>query len=95
MYIRIGDNSAAERIVLQVIQHPIHLIHHAFLIPALYSDLIAIGLSNGTGLVSPLVPHMTVQIMNISGFFLINPQNLIHAAFQGCLSQGDCRKFFS
>ena len=81
MDISIGNDSAAEGVVLQVIQHPVHLIHHAFFILTLHTDLIAVGLSNGTGLICPLIPDMAVQIMDIGGFPLIDPQNLIHTAF--------------
>ena len=64
------------------VEHPVHLIHVAFFIMALHADLVAVGLSDGARLIRPLVPDMAVQIMDIIGLFLINPQNLIHAALK-------------
>ena len=92
-YIGICHNPAAVGILLQIEKHPIHLIHIALPVMALHADLIAVSLADGTGLVGPLVPDMAVQIMNIVGFLLVNPENFIHTALKPRSSKRQRRKF--
>ena len=77
MHIEIGHDPTAERIVFQIVDHPIGLIHHPLLILMFYAHLIAVGLSDGSVLVRPGIPDMTVKVMNIVGFFLPDPKHFI------------------
>ena len=80
MDVNICHDPAAERIVFQVIDHTIHLIHHAFLILMLHTQLIAVGLADGTVFIRPLIPDVAVKIVNIVGLLLPDPQHLIRCA---------------
>ena len=60
MHIDIRHDPAAVRIVLQIIDHTIDLIHHSLFILMLYLHLIAVGFSDGTVLICPAVPDVTV-----------------------------------
>ena len=78
MYINIGHDPSAVRIVLKIKKYPVHLIHHSFFILMFHTQLIAVGFSDGAVLICPAVPDMAVKIMDIVGFLLPDPQNLIH-----------------
>jgi hypothetical protein len=80
MIVNAADDAAAERIIFEIVQDPVRLVEHSFLVTALDADLIAVSLTDGTVLISPLIPDVRFQIMNIVGFALPDPQNLIHAA---------------
>ena len=92
MYIEIGHNPAAVRIVFQVINHPVHLIHHSFLILMLYTHLVTIGFADGTAFVRPAVPDVAFQFMDVIGFLLPDPQKLIHTALNGRPPESKGRK---
>ena len=79
MHINICHDPAAEGIILQIIDYPVHLIHHAFLILMLHTKLVSISLPNGTLLICPAVPDMAVKIMDIIGFLLPDPEDFIHS----------------
>ena len=79
MHVNIGHNSAAERIIFQIIDHSVYLIHHSFLILMFHTKLISICLADRTALICPAVPDMAVKIMNIVGFLLPDPKYLIHS----------------
>ena len=93
MHINIRHDTAAVRIVLQIIDHSVHLIHHALFVLMLYTHLITISLADGTVLIRPFIPDRTVQIMDIVGFALPDPQHLIRGALDGRLAEGQRRKF--
>ena len=93
MHINICHNTTAVRIVFQIIDHAVYLIHHAFLILMLYAHLISICFSDGTGLIRPFVPHMTVKIIDIVRFLLPDPEHLICTALNRSSAQGQCREF--
>ena len=78
MYINIGHDPSAVRIVLKIKKNPVHLIHHSLFILMFHTQLIAVGFSDGAVLICPAVPDMAVKIMDIVGFLLPDPQNLIH-----------------
>ncbi|MPM97055.1 hypothetical protein SDC9_144228 [bioreactor metagenome] len=44
----------------------------------LYSQLIAVGLPDGPGLIGPLVPNLRVQVADIVRLLLPDPQKLVH-----------------
>ena len=92
MHIQTGENPAAVWIVLQVVKHPVHLVHHPFLIRMFHTQLIAVCLSNGTRLICPAVPDMAVQFMDIIGLLLPDPQKLIKSTANPCSAKGHCRK---
>ena len=93
MDINIGHDTPAEGIVLQVIDDPVHLIHHPFLILMLYAQLVTVGFADGAVLVGPLIPDMAVQIMDVIGLLLPDPENFIGTALQGGPAQGQQGEF--
>lgn len=88
MHIDIGHDTAAEGIILQVVDHTIHLIHHPLLILVLHPHLITVCLADGPLFIRPLVPDVAVQVMNIVGLLLPNPQHLVRGVLQGSAPQG-------
>ena len=94
MHIDVSHDPTAVRIVFKIVKHPVHLIHHAFFVLMLYTQLVAIGLADGTVFVCPAVPDMAAQIFNIVGFFLPDPEDLVKSVFEACLSQGQGGEFF-
>ena len=76
--IDIGHDPPGRGIVLQVIDHPVHLVKHAFLILVLDAQLIAIGLTDGTIRSCPLIPHMAAQVLDAIGLLLPDPKQFIH-----------------
>ena len=93
VYINIRHDTTAVRIVLQIIDHTIHLIHHPFFVLMFHLHLITIGFSDRTILISPAVPDMTVQIINIIRLLLPDPEHLIHTALDPGSSKSQCREF--
>ena len=93
MHVNICHNTTAIRIILQIINHAVYLVHHAFFILVLYAHLISISLSDRTVFIRPTVPDMTVKIIDIIRFLLPDPQKLIRTAFDCCSSKCQCRKF--
>ena len=65
MHINIGHNTAAVWIILQIIKNTVYLIHHAFFVLMLHTQLITIRFSNGAILVSPAIPDMAVKVMDV------------------------------
>ena len=59
--------------MLKVVQHAVHLIEVTLGIMALLPNLIPVGLADGAGLVGPLIPNMTVEVMHVIGLLLIDP----------------------
>ena len=52
------------------------------------AQLVAVGLADGAGLVGPLVPDVGVQILNVVGLLLPDPQQLVHRGFGGAGREG-------
>ena len=88
-HIGVRHNAATVRRVLKVVQHAVHLIEVALGIVALLANLIAVGLADRTGLVSPFIPDMAVEVMHVIGLLLINPQNLVHGRLKRRTTQGE------
>ncbi len=85
MHIYIGHDPSAERIVFQIVNHPVYLIHHAFFVLMLNPQLIAVRLAYRTVLVRPLVPDMAVKILYVVGFLLPYPEDFVGSAFDSRL----------
>ena len=92
MHINIRHNTAAEGIVLQIIDHPVHLIHHPLFVLMLHTHLITVSLANRTTLVCPFIPDMAVQIIHIVGFALPYPQHFVSRALKSRPAQCHDRK---
>ena len=93
-HIGICHDPAAERIVFEIINDPVHLVKLALFINTLLPNLIAVGFSDRAGLVSPLVPDVAVKVMDVIALFLIYPENLIGCALKGGFSQSHYWKLF-
>ena len=65
MHINVRHDPAGKGIVLEVIDHAVHLIEHSFLILMLYTQLIAVCLADAAVLIRPLVPDMAVQVVDV------------------------------
>ena len=92
MYINIRHNPAAVGIILQIVNHPVHLVHHPLTVLMLYAHLIPVSLPNRTFLVSPAVPNMAVQLINIIRLLLPDPKQLVHTALDPRPAQRKRRK---
>ena len=92
MVVQAGEDPAGGGVVLQIPQHLVHLVHVPLGIVVLHPQLIAVCLSDGARLIRPGVPDMAVQVMDIVGLLLPDPQQLVHRGSQILLPHGDDRE---
>ena len=88
MVIEVGHDPPGGRVVLQVIEHPVHLVEHPLGVLVLHPQLIAVGLADGAVFIGPGVPDMAVQVVDVVGLLLPDPQQLVHRALEGHLPDG-------
>ena len=88
MHINVGHDAAGKRIVFQIVDYPVHLVHHAFLILVLDSELIAVCLADGAVLIRPFIPDVAVQVMNVVGLLLPYPEDFIRGTLECRPAQG-------
>ena len=93
MHIDVRHDPPAVRVVLQVVDHPVHLVHHALFVLVLHLHLVSVGFSDGTVGIRPTVPDVAVQVMDIAGLLLPDPQHFIGTAFDPGAPKRQCRKF--
>ena len=79
--IDIGHDAPGGGVVLEIIEHPVHLVHLPLGIAVLDGELVAVGLADGAGLVRPLVPDVGIGVMDVVGFLLPDPEKLVHRRF--------------
>ena len=89
----IGHDAAGGGVVLQVVEHPVHLVHVPLGIVVFHGELIAVGLADRAGLVGPLVPDVGVQVVNVVGLLLPDPQQLVHRRLPVGAAQGQNGEF--
>ena len=77
----------------EVVQNPVHLIHLPLRVAVLHPQLVAVGFADGTVLIRPLIPDVGVQIPNVVGFLLPNPQKFLHGGFPIGAPQGQDGEF--
>ena len=77
----IGQDAAGGGVVLQVIQHPIHLVEHALLVLVLDAQLVTVGLADGAVRSRPFVPDVAAQVADAVGLLLPDPQQFVHSCF--------------
>ena len=65
MNINIGQNSSALGIMFKVIKHSVNLIHIALFIMMLYAHLIAVCFADASVFISPCVPDIASQVIDI------------------------------
>ena len=94
-HIRVGHDAATVRCVLKIVQHSVHLVEIALGIMALLANLVPVGLADGAGLVGPLIPNMAVEVMDVIGLLLIDPQNLVHRRLKRRAAQGERRELLA
>ena len=82
MNVNVGYYATAVRVVLKVVQHAVDLVEQTFLVDVFYAQLIAVGFADTARFVRPTVPNVTVQVVNVVGFFLPNPQQLVHGGLE-------------
>ena len=85
----IRQDAAAGRVVLQVVQHPVHLVHLPLGILMLHRQLIAVGLADGAVLIGPAVPDMPAEIMDVVGLLLPYPQQLVDTRLEVRSADGE------
>ena len=93
--VEIGEDAAAGGIVLQVVQHTIHLIHLTLRVLVLHAQLIAVGLADGSVFIGPAVPDVAPQVVDIVGLLLPNPEKLVDAGLEVCPPQGQDGEFLT
>ena len=86
--VNIREDAAAGRVVLQVVEHPIHLIHVPLGVVVLYGELVAVGLADGAVFVGPAVPNVATEVVNIIGLLLPDPQKLVDTGFEIGAAEG-------
>ena len=73
MDIHVGDDPPAVRVVLQVVQHPVHLVELAFGVLVPDPHLVTVRFTDGTVFIGPTVPYVAVQVPDIVGLLLPYP----------------------
>ena len=89
----VRQNPAGGGVVLQIVDHPVNLVEHAFLVLVPDAQLVAVGLADGAVLSHPFVPDMAAQVCDAVRLFLPDPQQLVHGAFPVGAPQGHDGKF--
>ena len=91
--IDVCHDSAGRRIVFQIPEDLVHLIHISFGIVVFYPKLIAVCFSNGAVLICPGIPYTGTKIMHVIALFLPDPQKLVNGGLP--VRPADCenRKF--
>ena len=79
--------AAAERVVLEVIENSVNLVEVALGIVVLDSELIAVCLADAAVLVSPSVPDVPLEVVDVVRFFLPYPEQLVRCALDKGLSE--------
>ena len=77
VHIDVCHDTAAERIVLQIVDDPVDLVEHALFVFVLNAHLIAVSLADSAVLVLPLVPYMGGKIRDAVRLFLPDPEHLL------------------
>ena len=78
MIVGVGHDTAAVRVVIQVVQHLVHLIEISLGVVVLHAELIAVRLADGAVFVRPGVPDMGRKVSHTVGFLLVYPEYLIN-----------------
>ena len=86
--IDIGQDPPGSRVVLQIVEHPVHLVKHPLFVLVLDPQLVAVGLADGAVRTGPLIPDMAAQVRDPVGFLLPDPQQFIHGALPIGPAQG-------
>ena len=87
MDIYVCQYTAAERVVLEVIENSVNLVEVALGIVVLDSELIAVCLADAAVLVSPSVPDVPLEVVDVVRFFLPYPKQLVRCALDKGLSE--------
>ena len=90
----VGKNASRLRIVFEVVKHPVYLVEFALGIYAFDAELVAVCLADRTRFVSPTVPNMRIEVVDIVALFLPNPQNFVYCGFESGASKRDNGEFF-
>ena len=93
MYIQIRHDPAAVWMILKVIDHPVDLVKHPLLICMLHSHLVTVCFPDRTLFVRPAVPDMALQVMDVVGLPLPDPQHLVRTALDRRPSKRQRREF--
>ena len=88
-----GEDAAALGVVLQIVEHPVHLVEVALGVVVLLGQLIAVGLADGAVFVGPGVPDVAAQLGDPVGFLLPDPEQLVDGGLVIGPAQGHDRKF--
>ena len=92
--INIRQDAAGGRVVLQVVEHAVHLVEFTLGILVLDAELVAVGLADRAGLVGPLIPDVAAQVVDVVRLLLPDPQQLVHGGLPVGAPQRQQRKFF-
>ena len=83
-----GEDPPGPGLVLQVVEHPVHLVHVPLRVVVLHPQLVAVGLPDGAALVRPGVPDAAVEVVDVVGLLLPDPQQLVQRGLEGHPSDG-------
>ena len=75
--------------MLQIPQNLVHLVHVPLRVVVLHPQLVTVGLADGAVLIRPGVPHVAVQVMDIVGLLLPDPEELVHRRLEVLSADSD------
>ena len=64
--------------MLKVINHPVHLVKFALGVLVPDGQLITVSFADGAVFICPLIPDVAVEIVDIVGFLLPDPQQFVN-----------------
>ena len=79
--------------MLKVINHPVHLVKFALGVLVPDGQLITVSFADGAVFICPLIPDVAVEIVDIVGFLLPDPQQFVNTGFEICAPDGQNGKF--
>ena len=90
--VQIRQDAPAVPVILEAPEDVVHLVHLALPEPVFLSHLVAVGLSDGSLFIGPLVPHVALQISQPVGLLLPYPQHLVCRQLDGGRTQRERRE---
>lgn len=79
----------------EIVQDTVHLVEVALLVVRLLRDLIPVRLADRTRFIGPLIPDMGIEVVDVVGLLLVDPQDLVHRGLESGAAQRQRRELLA
>lgn len=79
MTVHVGQDGPAHGTVRQVMENSLHLVAPGVAVAGLLADLVTVGLTDAAALIRPGVPDVGIQVVDVIGALLVDPEDLIQS----------------